>query len=382
MKQNRKKRKAESSANGDRPVKHAINPELRIMLASTALIFLLLLLTMVISNTLVMLGVRFGIITAKRPGSPLLPFLIQSGIISICTGTALTLAFCRLPLRPLNQLIRAIHDVAGGNFHTKIDLRHPKEFRDLSESFNQMTDELAGIEMLRSDFINNFSHEFRTPIMSVLGFARLLKKEDLSEEQKKEYLDIIISECRRLSELSDNVLNLSKVESLTLLTDTEEFNAGEQVRESILMLEQKWNKKKISFDLEIEEVILTGNRSLLRQVWVNLIDNAVKFSPDGSSVSISVNKNGENFVFTIKDHGPGINAGTCERIFDKFYQGDTSHATAGNGLGLSLVRRIVLLHRGTVAVKSQTGKGSIFIVTLPLTQCSARPFPPSRASSL
>lgn len=182
MKQNRKKRKAESSANGDRPVKHAINPELRIMLASTALIFLLLLLTMVISNTLVMLGVRFGIITAKRPGSPLLPFLIQSGIIK-------------------------------------------------------------------------------------------------------------------------------------------EFNAGEQVRESILMLEQKWNQKKISFDLEIEEVSLTGNRSLLRQVWVNLIDNAVKFSPERATVSISVNENCGNFVFTIKDHGPGMNAGTIERIFDKFYQG-------------------------------------------------------------
>ena len=366
MKQNKKEWKRTSSANGGIPVKHRVTPELRIMLASTGLIFILLLLTMVISNSLVMLGIRFGVITARRPGSPLLPFLIQSGIISICTGTVLTLIFGHLPLRPLNQLIRAIHDVAGGNFQTKIDLRHPKEFRDLSESFNQMTDELAGIEMLRSDFINNFSHEFRTPIMSILGFAGLLKKEDLSEDRKKEYLDIIISECRRLSELSDNVLNLSKVESLTLLTDTEEFNAGEQVRESILMLEQKWNKKKISFDLEIEEVILTGNRSLLRQVWVNLIDNAVKFSPEGSSVSISVNKNGENFVFTIKDHGPGMDAGTCERIFDKFYQGDTSHATEGNGLGLSLVRRIVSLHRGTVAVKSQTGKGSIFIVTLPL----------------
>lgn len=341
-------------------------PELRIMLASTGLIFLLLLLTMIISNFLIILFVRFGFISTDRPSSPILPFLVQSGMISICTGTVLALLFGRLALRPVNQLIRAIHDVAAGNFQTKIELKHPKEFRDLAESFNQMTDELAGIEMLRSDFINNFSHEFRTPIMSILGFAGLLKKKDLTAPQRKEYLNIIISECRRLSELSANVLNLSKVESLTLLTDTERFNAGEQVRESILMLEQKWNQKKIFFDLDIEEVHLIGNRLLLRQVWVNLIDNAVKFSPPDGRIFISANESGGNFVFTIKDHGSGMNTETAERIFDKFYQGDTSHATAGNGLGLPLVRKIVSLHRGTVSVKSQEGKGSIFIVTLPL----------------
>ena len=336
------------------------------MLASTGLIFLLLLLTMVISNFLVMVCIRFGFISTDRPSSPILPFLIQCGIISICTGTALALLFGRLALRPVNQLIRAIHDVAAGNFQTKIDLKHPKEFRELAESFNQMTDELSGIEMLRSDFINNFSHEFRTPIMSILGFADLLRRKELTEPQRKEYLGIIISECRRLSELSANVLNLSKVESLTLLTDTECFNAGEQVRESILMLEQKWAQKKISFDLDIEEVCLVGNRSLLRQVWVNLVDNAVKFSPPSGTVSISVNESGGNFVFTIKDHGIGMNAETAERIFDKFYQGDASHATDGNGLGLPLVRKIISLHRGTVSVKNQAGKGSIFLVTLPL----------------
>lgn len=356
----------ETSAGKEQTVRRSRKPELRIMLASTGLIFLLLLLTMIISNTLIMFCVRFGLISTDRLSSPLLPFLVQSGIISICTGTVLTLLFGRLALRPLNQLIRAIHDVASGNFQAKIELKHPKEFRDLAESFNQMTDELSGIEMLRSDFINNFSHEFRTPIMSILGFAGLLKKKDLTEPQRREYLGIIISECRRLSELSANVLNLSKVESLSLLTDTEHFNAGEQVRESILMLEQKWAQKSISFDLDIEEVFLIGNRLLLKQVWVNLIDNAVKFSQQNGKVSISVNESGGNFVFTIKDHGIGMNTETAERIFDKFYQGDTSHATAGNGLGLPLVRKIVSLHRGTVSVKSQTGRGSIFIVTLPL----------------
>ena len=342
-------------------------PGFRIMLITTGLIFLLFLVTMVISNSLVMLGVRAGVITGP-PGSPMTPFLIQSGIISICTGTVLSLVFARLPLRPVNQLIRAIHAVASGNFKTKIDLKHPKEFQDLSESFNQMTEELAGIEMLRSDFINNFSHEFRTPIMSVLGFAQLLKKDGLSEKERKEYLDIIITECRRLSELSANVLNLSKVESLSLLTDTSDYNAGEQVRESILMLERKWNEKKISFDLEIEEIHIRGNSPLLKQVWVNLIDNAVKFSPENSTISIRVTEDNVHFIFTIADQGIGMDDETRRKIFDKFYQGDTSHATAGNGLGLSLVKKIVELHRGTVSVKSETGKGSVFAVTLPLEQ--------------
>ncbi len=350
-----------------RDVRQLHSPGFRIMLISTGLIFLLFLLTMVVSNALIMLGIRTGIITGP-PGSPMTPFLIQSGIISICTGTVLSLVFARLPLRPVNQLIHAIHDVASGNFMTKIDLKHPKEFQDLSESFNQMTEELAGIEMLRSDFINNFSHEFRTPIMSVLGFAQLLKKDDLTEKERKEYLDIIIAECRRLSELSANVLNLSKVESLSLLTDTSSFNAGEQVRESILMLERKWSEKKISFDLEIEEIHIQGNGPLLKQVWVNLIDNAVKFSPENSTISIRVTKDSEHFIFTIADQGIGMDEETRRRIFDKFYQCDTSHATAGNGLGLSLVKKIVELHRGTVSVESEAGRGSVFAVTLPLEQ--------------
>ena len=312
----------------------------RTILVVTGLIFLLLVLTTVISNTIVFIGIKSGILD-MRPESRLLPFLIQAGIISILTGTLLSLILSRFPMRSVQKLIRAIHRVAEGHFDTKISLKHPKEFRELSDCFNQMTDELAGIEILRSDFINNFSHEFRTPIMSILGFARLIKRGNLSEEEKNEYLDIIISESRRLSELSSQVLNLSKVESLTLLTDLSVFNAGEQIREAILQLEQKWNSRNISFDLEIEDVKVRGNRSLLKEVWVNLIDNAIKFSPKNSIISISAYSNGKDMVFAIEDRGEGMDEATCDKIFDKFYQGDTSHATEGNGLGLSLVRKIV-----------------------------------------
>lgn len=210
-----------------------------IVLISTGLVFILLLLTMVISNGIIVLCVNSGFITG-RPVTPLLPFLIQSGILSVCIGVILTLVLSRFPLRPVSRLIHAIHAVAAGNFQVKIRMKHPKEFRELAESFNQMTNELAGIEMLRSDFINNFSHEFRTPIMSVQGFARLIKKGDLKDKERDEYLDIIISECQRLADLSSRILDLSKIDSLAVLTDTELYNAAEQIRDSILMLQQKW----------------------------------------------------------------------------------------------------------------------------------------------
>ena len=345
-------------------MKRNTHPDLGILLLGTGLIFLLLLLTMVLSNTVILFGVRFGLISG-RPGPSLIPFLIQTGVISICVGTVLTFVLSRVPLRPVSKLIRAIHAVAGGDFHTKIDLKHPKEFRDLSESFNQMTDELAGIEILRSDFIDNFSHEFRTPIVSVLGFAKRLKKGNLTQSEREEYLDIIISECERLSALSSNVLNLSKVESLSVLSDTTVCNAGEQIREAILLLEQKWDRKKISFDLDISDIRIKGNGQLLKQVWVNLIDNAVKFSPENSLISICAKAAPKEFIFSVRDQGPGISPASRERIFERFYQGDLSHSTEGNGLGLPLVRKVVKLHGGSVTVSSTPGQGSTFTVRLP-----------------
>lgn len=220
--------------------KHSNTP---IILFCTGLIFILLFLTTVISNGIIIMGVNSGLITG-RPETPLIPFLIQTGMVSIFIGMILTLTLSYFPLRPVSQLIQAIHAVSDGDFHTKINLKHPREFRELSESFNQMTDELCSIEMLRSDFINNFSHEFKTPIVSIMGFAKLMKKGNLNKEKRAEYLDIIISECKRLSDLSSNVLNLSKVESISVLTEAVPFQVSEQIRESILQLAQKWEKKR------------------------------------------------------------------------------------------------------------------------------------------
>ena len=284
------------------------------------------------------------------------------------SGTALSFFVSHFPLRPLHTLIQAIHKVSEGNYEVKIHLEHPKEFQELSDCFNQMTEELAGIEMFRSDFINNFSHEFKTPIVSILGFARLMKNQDPDTARRQEYLDIIIEEARRLSELSTTVLNLSKVESLTLLTDETVYSLSEQIRESILLLENKWSDKQIDFDIDIDEIVIKANDQLLKQVWMNLLDNAIKFSPEAGCITITLRANNGNVVFTVKDQGEGINDKTQKFIFDKFYQGDTSHHMEGNGLGLPLVKKILELHKGRIAVQSQTGRGSVFIVTLPLNK--------------
>ena len=344
-----------------------------IVLISTGLVFILLLLTMIISNGIIVFCVTSGFITARPGGTPLFPFLLQSGILSIFIGVILTLVLSHFPLRPVSRLINAIHAVAAGNLNVKIHIKHPKEFRELAECFNQMTDELAGIEMLRSDFINNFSHEFRTPIMSVQGFARLIKKGKLKDKDRDEYLDIIISECQRLADLSSRILDLSKIDSLTVLTDTEQYNAAEQIRGSILILQQKWEKKDICFDIKMEDSLITGNPALLKHVWVNLIDNAVKFSPHAGRISLHTARYPDRFIFQVSDEGIGMDMEMQGKIFDRFYQGDVSHSTEGCGLGLSLVKKIIELHRGTIHVESVPGKGSAFTVILPCRGTDAIP---------
>lgn len=209
-----------------------------ITLLCTGVVFLLLVLTNFISDSLFIYGINRGVIT-PRPENPHIPFLIQSGVLSVLIGTVITLLIGHVPLKPIHTIIQAIHDVANGNFDTKVHIERPREFRELSECFNRMTDELSGIEILRSDFINNFSHEFKTPMVSILGFAKMIKNVSLSEEEKEEYLDIIIDESKRLSELANTVLNLSKIDNISLLTDFSDFNMTEQIREAIFPRKQR-----------------------------------------------------------------------------------------------------------------------------------------------
>lgn len=287
-------------------------------------------------------------------------------VISAIVGAGLTLFLSRIPLKPIRRLIEAINQLAEGNFKVRIHLDLTQEFVRLSESFNRMAQELENTELLRSDFINNFSHEFKTPIVSLRGFAKILKNNDLTLEERNEYLDIIINESNRLAQLSTNVLNLSKIEKMNILSDMENFDLSEEIRQSILLLESKWQKKELELIIDMDELTYHGNKALLNQAWINLIDNAIKFSPQRGKVKLKLHIKESQVVFRILDNGCGMDEETRRHIFDRFYQGDGSHTTEGNGIGLTVVEKIVRLHRGDIQVDSEAGIGTTFTVTLPI----------------
>ncbi|MEK4971595.1 HAMP domain-containing sensor histidine kinase [Niallia sp. FSL R7-0648] len=305
---------------------------------------------------------HLGIISdnSQLPVFPLIAFLG----FCILLGTSLTAFLSKKALNPIWTVIDATHKVASGDFSVQVNIKGIGELEELSHSFNKMTQELSGIETLRSDFVNNFSHEFKTPIVSLRGFAKLLKENNLTEEERQEYLDIIITESERLAALSTNVLILSKYENLEIITEKTPFRLDEQIRKTIVLMEPKWSAKDIVIDVELDEVTFHGNEDLTQQIWLNLLDNAIKFSEIGGNITIHLTKFKEEICFSIQDNGPGMDDQTKKRLFDKFYQGDTSHSQSGNGLGLALVKRIVELCNGKIYVESEKGKGSIFMVRL------------------
>ena len=229
-----------------------------------------------------------------------------------------------------------------------------------------MAQQLESTEMLSHDFINNFSHEFKTPIASINGFAKLLKNENISKEEQQEYLDIIIQESERLSNLSINILTLSKLEQQSILTNKTEYNLSEQIRIIIGSLYPKWSEKSIEIDLTGEDIDIVANREMLGQVWINLLDNAIKFSPENKKISINLSKEDEAITITMKNYGRTVPPEQISRIFDKFYQGDESHGTTGNGLGLPMVKRIIELHNGDIDVFCTEEPAVSFHITLPV----------------
>jgi signal transduction histidine kinase len=324
------------------------------------IIFILLVLTMLLLLLSIVALRRAGILSLDPTRIPFLLF----ALLSIIVGTVLAMVFSRIPLAPLREIISAFDRLAAGDFNARINLRGPGELQNLNMSFNHMAEELDSIEMLRSDFVNNFSHEFKTPIVSVRGFAKILKYEALSEAERDEYLDIIISESERLAELATKVLNLSTVENQAIVTDKACFNGSEQLRRVIALLENTWTEKNIEVRFDCEDILFFGNEELLNQVWTNLIDNAVKFSPENTSIDIGIIKRPDAVVVSVSDQGVGISPETSAHIFDKFYQGNISHTAKGNGIGLTIAKRIVELHAGSISVKSKAA-GTTFTVELP-----------------
>jgi len=285
-------------------------------------------------------------------------------VIAVLVGVGLAAIVSRIPMLPIRRIIRATNQLANGDFSARINIRGARELNNLSDSFNRMAEQLGSVEVLQNDFMNNFAHEFKTPIVSISGFAKQLKRDDLTDEERNEYLDIIISESNRLSDLAMNVLELSKVESQTELRDVTELNVTEQIRQEVALLANRWMDKNIEVDLEGEDVTVTGDKELLSQVWINLLDNAIKFSPEHSVIPITVRRAEDAVVVTITNDGEPLSEDAQAHLFDRFYQVDPSHAQSGSGLGLAIAQKIVTLHGGTITVTSSADTGTTFTVTL------------------
>lgn len=321
----------------------------RLSLLFAFVVFLNLCLTNIVVLVATLLFAHFGILDgADLDHVPLFAFCLAS----VAVGTVFAAVFSRRPLRPVREMMAATDRIAGGDYSVRLDFKGPEEFRQLNEKFNHMAEELGSVEMLRTDFVNNFSHEFKTPIVSIRGFAKALKWDDLTDQERKEYLDIIIDESERLSALSANVLYLSKIENQSILTNKSRFNASEQIRLVLALLDQKFTDKQLVVEFEGPECFVVGNEEMLKQVWINLLDNAIKFSPDGGEVRVAVAQADGRATVAISNEGAAIAPEAQPHIFDKFYQADESHATAGNGLGLAIVKKIVELHGGDVDVTS------------------------------
>lgn len=292
----------------------------------------------------------------------MLAFLL---VISLLIGTLITIFTVTVTLRPINKFIDTTSEIAAGNFNARFEIHGSHEYNWLLSSLNNMVEELSSIETLRDDFVSNISHEYKTPIVSIRGFAKLIKKGNLSQEQQDEYLDIIISEAERLTQLSNNVLLLSKLNNTEALSGLAEFPLDEQLRKAVVILDQQFDKKQIELEMELEPALITANEEMLQQVWINLLNNAIKFTPESGKISLRLSAAPGQVCVTVSDTGIGMEASTINHIFDKFYQGERSRSSEGNGLGLSLVKRIVELCNGTVEVTSEAGAGSAFTVVLP-----------------
>lgn len=328
------------------------------------IVFFVLAITMMIVSFVIFVSFRLGILTRIEQPNILLPIVVLA-MSSILIGTGISIMVGHRPMKRIDQFIKALNSLAKGQFETRIDAEKNGVGKELIDSFNTLASELQNTEMLRSDFVDNFSHEFKTPIVSIRGFAKLLKRQDLSSELRSEYIDIIIDESSRLADLSTNVLNLVKIENQNILTDVKTVNISEQIRTCILLLEKRWTEKDLYVAADFEEYFCPANEELIKQVWINILDNAIRYADKRGLIEVSIKEELAAIHVSIKNTGSEISTEMQKRIFDKFYQGDTSRSSEGVGIGLAISKRIVDLHSGAIHVKGGPNY-VIFNVELPL----------------
>lgn len=309
--------------------------------------------------------VAIGLGWIQNPAPQFMLFIFV--IISIVSGTALSKLVGKHILKPIIQLNEAAHTVAQGNFNMQLEEKaFGKEIRELIRSFNIMTRELSHIETFRNDFVANVSHEFKTPLAVIEGYATLLQDEALSTQERRNYIDHILSSSKRLSGLIHNILLISKLENQDIVLDQTSYSLDEQIRNCILSMEKLWSAKNLTWDIEMETVSFYGNKNMVSQIWYNLLSNAIKFSPENGTISIRLFQEDSFLVVSIQDYGIGMSPDILDHIFEKFYCGDPHGKHNGNGLGLTLVQRIIRLCNSEIHVISTEGKGSTFTVKLQL----------------
>lgn len=339
---------------------------LRLAVLFSVGVFLIISVTMILVMSLTMILYRLGIVEGTRsPEMIIIPF----AIVSVVVGTFLAHIGGKKTIAPIVEISEATKEVAKGNFDIELNGKsRAREVNVMARNFMLMAQELKNTETFHNDFIHNVSHEFKTPISAIEGYATLLQNKSLTEEKRESYVSKILFNTKRLSTLTGNILQLTRLDNQEITTEKKIFSLDEQIREDVLLFEDQWNEKQVELDIELETVEYYGNSDLLSQVWINLISNAVKYVSNGGNIRILLNKEHEQIKVYISDNGVGMSDEVKNRIFEKFYQGDTSHSSEGNGLGLTLAKRIVDLHGGTIEVSSKEDKGTTFTVSLPIRQ--------------
>ncbi|WP_342555912.1 HAMP domain-containing sensor histidine kinase [Paenibacillus sp. FSL R7-0652] len=298
--------------------------------------------------------------------------VIQWGTIfassSLAAGSLIILIASMFLVRPIKKLTQATKRIAAGDFNVKLNIKQTSELGTLARSFEEMMNDLQQLEHMRREFVANVSHEVQSPLTSISGYAQALKNVELPDQERGRYLDIIISEAKRLSKMSDSLLKLSLLESQSHQLQLVTRDLDEQIRRVIVALQPQWSARDIRFELELQKVQVLADHDQLNQVWTNIISNGIKFSEDKGSILVRMERDSRNVTVRISDHGIGIPLEDQKRIFERFFKADRSHSRKydGSGMGLAITKQIVSLHQGDIQVESKIDQGTTFIITLPI----------------
>lgn len=288
-------------------------------------------------------------------------------VITFMLSLLFLVVFTRFLVNPIKRLTQATKQIAEGQFELKLESNRQDEIGDLARHFSRMAGELKKLEAMRQEFVSNVSHEIQSPLASIQGFSQALRTEDMPPEEQDAYLAIIETESRRLSSLSQQLLTLASLDKEATTFDKMSYRLDEQIREIVLLLEWQWQEKQLHLEVELPDVTVNLDRQLMHLVWINLLTNAIKFTPEHGTISVQLQEGEQDVRVTVRDTGRGIPTDELPRIFDRFYKGDKARnrTQAGTGLGLAIVQKIIKLHRGAVHVESELGVGTSFFITLP-----------------